>query len=146
MSAPSSCGSRRRSGTALLLVAIALLLVISSSAEAKKKNRITFAGIKSATTCIAGPGRYPTSYHLEWEAAKHRSTRSRKIVYNVYEATKRGGENFSKPTYATGPGATSFDTPKLTNEDTYYFVVRARDRGGNEDSNTVEREGQNMCE
>jgi hypothetical protein len=130
----------------LLLVAIALLLVISSSAEANKKHRITFAGIKSATTYIAGPGRYPTSYHLEWEAAKDRSTPSRKIVYNVYEATTRGGENFSKPTYTTRPGATSFDTPKLTNEDAYYFVVRARDKAGDEDSNTVEREGQNLCE
>ncbi|HWX74997.1 MAG TPA: fibronectin type III domain-containing protein, partial [Solirubrobacteraceae bacterium] len=108
--------------------------------------RITFAGIKSATTCIAGPGRYPTSYHLQWEAAKGRSMRPRKIFYNVYEATTRGGENFSKPTYTTDPGVTSFDTPKLTNEGTYYFVVRARDKAGHEDSNTVEREGQNLCE
>ena len=72
--------------------------------------------------------------------------RPRKIFYNVYEATTRGGENFSKPTYTTDPGVTSFDTPKLTNEGTYYFVVRARDKAGHEDSNTVEREGQNLCE
>jgi hypothetical protein len=26
-----------------------------------------------------------------------------------------------------------------------YFVVRARDRGGNIERNTVERQGQNLC-
>jgi hypothetical protein len=123
-----------------------MLLVISSPADATRKGHITFAGLKSATTCIAGPGKYPTSYHLEWEGAKDRSTRPPKIVYNVYEATTRGGENFSQPTYTTDSGVASFDTPKLTNEDTYYFVVRARDKAGHEDSNTVEREGQNLCE
>jgi hypothetical protein len=146
MRASSSSRPRRRSAAALLLVGIATLLLISSPADAKRKGPIIFAGLKSATTCIAGPGRYPTSYHLEWEAARDRSTRSRKIVYNVYETTTPGGENFSKPSYTTDPGITSFDTPKLTNEDTYYFVVRARDKMGHEDSNTVERVGQNLCE
>jgi hypothetical protein len=62
-------------------------------------------------------------------------------------ATTSGGENYSMPTYTSAPGATSFDTPMLpVFETTYYFVVRARDRHGNEDANTVQREGQNVCE
>ncbi len=139
--------SRRRSAAALLLAVFAVLLVVSSPTQAVKPPRIKFAGLKSATTCIPGPVREgeATSYHLEWEAAKAKTSR-RKIVYNVYEATTRGGENYSQPTYTTAPGATSFDTPQLPVEDTYYFVVRARDRMGNEDSNTVEREGQDLCE
>src|SRR5690349_17414692 len=107
MRAFGSSRPRRRSAQASLLVGIATLLVISAPADAKRKGPITFAGLQSATTCIAGPGRYPTSYHLEWEVARHRLTRSRKIVYNVYEATTPGGENFSKPTYTTDPGVTS---------------------------------------
>ena len=111
-----------------------------------RKPRISFAGLKWAATCIPGPVKEgeTSSYHLEWEAAKAKTSRH-KIVYNVYEATTRGGENYSQPTYTTAPGVTSFDTPQLPVEDTYYFVVRARDRMGNEDSNTVEREGQDLC-
>lgn len=139
--------SRRRSVTALLSAVIAVLLVVSSPTQAMRKPRIRFAGLKWATTCIPGPVKEgeTTSYHLEWEAAKAKTSR-RKIVYNVYEATTRGGENYSQPTYTTAPGVTSFDTPQLPVEDTYYFVVRARDQKGNEDSNTVEREGQDLCE
>jgi hypothetical protein len=33
----------------------------------------------------------------------------------------------------------------LPTDVTFYFVVRARDQLGNRDSNTVEREGQNLC-
>jgi hypothetical protein len=139
--------SRRRSAATLLLAVMAGLLVVGSPTQAMRKPRIKFAGLKWATTCIPGPVKEgeTTSYHLEWEAAKARTSR-RKIVYNVYEATTRGGENYSQPTYTTAPGVTSFDTPQLPVEDTYYFVVRARDRMGNEDSNTVEREGQDLCE
>ena len=56
-----------------------------------------------------------------------------------------GGEDFSVPTYTAAAGATSFDTPPLPADKTFYFVVRARDRAGNGDSNKVERQGQNLC-
>lgn len=146
MSTSSSPRPRRRSAAALLLVVIAMLLVISSPAEAKGKHHITFAGLKSATTCIAGPigGGRTSSYHLSWESASDKNRHS-PIVYEIYQATSRGGENFLRPTYTTALGVTSFDTPQLPTENTFYFVVRARDRAGNEDSNTVEREGQNLC-
>ncbi len=137
----------RRSGAASLLVVIGVSLLIGSAAEAKGKGRITFAGLKSATTCIPGPigAGKTSSYHLSWEAAGEKN-RHRRIVYEIYQATTRGGENFSQPTYTTAASVTSFDTPQLPSEKAFYFVVRARDSAGNEDSNTVEREGQNLCE
>lgn len=147
MTVSGSSRPRRRSAAVLLLVVIAMLLVISSPAEAKGKGHITFGGLKSATTCIGGPigGGRTSSYHLSWELANDKKKHSR-VVYEVYQATTRGGENFSKPTYTTAPGITSFDTPQLPTEGAFYFVVRARDRAGHEDSNTVEREGQNLCD
>jgi len=125
------------------------VLFVGAPAQAHRKDQTppTFAGLKSATTCIPGPigeGR-TSSYHLSWEAAKDNVTPSSKIVYNVYQATTAGGENFSQPTYTTAAGVTSFDTPQLPTGKTFYFVVRARDQAGNEDSNTIERQGQNLC-
>jgi hypothetical protein len=145
---PRQYQSKGAVGLLLMLVA-AVLLIISPSAEAKKRDGIppTFAGLKSATTCIPGPigGGRTTSYHLSWDAATDNVTPSSKIVYDVYQASKPGGENFSTPTYSTPAGATSFDTPQLATDKSFYFVVRARDRAGNRDSNTVERQGQNLC-
>jgi hypothetical protein len=149
MSRSSSSKPRRRRSLAVVsLVGIAVLLV-GTPAQAHRKDQTppTFAGLKSATTCIPGPigeGR-TSSYHLSWEAATDNVTPSSKIVYNVYQANTAGGEDFSHPTYTTAPGVTSFDTPQLSSTKTFYFVVRARDQAGNEDSNTVEREGQNLC-
>ena len=144
----SSKPRRRRSAVVVSLVGVAVLLV-GTPAQARRKDQIppTFAGLKSATTCIPGPigeGR-TSSYHLSWEAATDNVTPSSKIVYNVYQATTAGGEDFSKPTYTAAPGVTSFDTPQLPSDKYFYFVVRARDKAGNEDSNTVERQGQNLC-
>jgi hypothetical protein len=142
---------RRRRSLAVvsLLVGVAAILVVVSPAQARRKDTTppTFAGLKSATTCIPGPiGEGRTgSYHLTWEAATDNVTPSSKIVYNIYQATTAGGEDFSQPTYTAAPGATSFDTPQLSSVKTFYFVVRARDQAGNEDSNKVEREGQNLC-
>ena len=139
----------RRSAAASVSVLSVLLvgmLAIGPPAEAKRKGHITFGGLTAATTCIGGPigGERASSYHLSWEPATERNRRPR-IVYEVYQATTHGGENFSTPTYTTAPGVTSLDTPQLPTEDAFYFVVRARDRAGHEDSNTVEQEGQNLC-
>lgn len=146
----SSSSQRHQRSTAasvsLLSVIVIAMLVISSSADAKKKDHITFAGLTAATTCIPGPigGGRTSSYHLSWEPATEKNKHSR-MVYEVYQATTPGGENFSTPTYTTARGVTSFDTPQLPTEDTFYFVVRARDRAGHEESNTIEQEGQNLC-
>jgi len=133
----------------MLLLATAASLVFGAPAEARRSDNIppSFAGLKSATTCIPGPvgGGRTTSYNLSWDPATDNVTPSKRIVYDVYQAETSGGEDFSTPTYTTPAGATSFATPPLPADKYFYFVVRARDQAGNSDSNTVEREGQNLC-
>jgi CARDB len=107
-----------------------------------------FAGLERATTCIPGPAGGPlrsTRYGLQWHSATDDSTPASKLVYDIYEATTPGGENFGEPTYTSEPGATSFSTPPLPDDAAYYFIVRARDAAGNRDANRVERVGMNLC-
>jgi hypothetical protein len=85
------------------------------------------------------------SYHLSWNPATDDVTPSTKIVYDIYQATKPGGEDFASATYIARRGATSFTTPPLPADEFFYFVVRARDRAGNRDANQVERQGANIC-
>jgi hypothetical protein len=129
---------------------LALVVLICASATVAvggpDRTPPTYAGLKSATTCVPGPiDNRSTSYELRWDPAQDNLTPSSRIVYDVYQATKPGGEDFSAPTYTTRRGATSFATPLLPAGTTFYFVVRARDRAGNEDSNQVERQGVNLC-
>jgi CARDB len=108
----------------------------------------TFAGLQRATTCIPGPvggGTRSSPYSLRWVAATDDVTPSSAIVYDIYQANAAGGENFAVPTYTTQPGATTFLTPLLPDDNTYYFVVRARDEAGNRDTNDVERLAANLC-
>ena len=135
------------------LVAAFGLLALGSATSAlarKSPDRTppTFAGLQSAITCVPGPvgAGLSTSYRLEWEPATDDVTPSTKIVYDVYQATKPDGEDFTSPTYTVRHGATSFTTPPLPTDTTFYFVVRARDRAGNRDSNEVERQGVNVCD
>jgi hypothetical protein len=153
MSSSLLAETRRRSppgAAALLLLLVGVVALLAGPpALAKRRDTTppTFAGLKSATTCIPGPigGGRTTSYHLTWDPATDNRTPSSQIVYDVYQATTPGGEGFSAPTYSTPAGATSFDTPPLPTDKTFYFVVRARDKAGNRDSNKVERQGQNLC-
>jgi hypothetical protein len=87
-----------------------------------------------------------SAYTLRWDAASDNRTPAKKLVYHVYQASTSGGEDFSTPTYTTSAGATSFTTPALPVDTPVYFVVRARDKAGNEDANKVEREGQSLCD
>jgi len=106
----------------------------------------TFAGLESASYCTGGPVQpaETTPYGLTWQAATDDVTPSSQIVYDIFVAHAPGGEDFSHPTWTTPPGATTYTTPNLPSEGTY-FVVRARDQAGNEDQNKVEREGVNNC-
>jgi CARDB len=107
-----------------------------------------FAGLERATTCVPGPvggtTRY-TPYHLEWKPATDDGTPARELVYDVYDAQTAGGEDFSKPSYTTPPGASSFSTPPLPDNVPHFFVVRAVDKAENEDVNEAERPGENLC-
>ena len=133
----------------MLLLATTVSLVLTAPAEARRSDNIppTFAGLKSATTCIPGPiaGGRTTSYNLSWDPATDNVTPPKRIVYDVYQAETSGGEDFSTPTYTTPAGATSFATPPLPADKYFYFVVRARDQAGNSDANKVERQRQNLC-
>ena len=106
-----------------------------------------FAGIESASACTPGPQKpgETTPFTLTWMAATDNVTPSSQIVYDVYESTTAGAENFSTPTWTTPAGATIFRTPGLPSHGTFYFVVRARDQAGNEDRNTVEVRGSDPC-
>ena len=135
-------------GSLVSLLLVAQVLTASASAVAKKDTIApTFAGVRSATTCIPGPigGGRTSSYHLVWDAATDNRTPARQIVYDVYQASTEGGQDLATPTYTTAAGATVLDTPPLPTEQTFYFVVRARDKAGNRDSNTAERQGHNLC-
>lgn len=106
-----------------------------------------FAGLRSATACTPGPQRpgETTPYHLRWNAAHDDVTPSSQVVYDIFMSNTSGGEDFSEPDWTTAPGALTFTTPGLPSHGTVYFVVRARDRAGNEDHNRVERQGVDPC-
>jgi hypothetical protein len=108
----------------------------------------TFAGLSRATTCIPGPVGGPvrsSPYWLRWAPATDDTTPASEIVYDIYQASAPGGEDLTVATYTSRPGATSFTTPQLSDNAPYYFIVRARDRAGNRDVNTLERQGMNLC-
>jgi hypothetical protein len=130
----------------------AFVLLASAGTHATGRDRTppAFAGLKSATTCIPGPvgGEERMSrFRLMWPAAKDNVTPASRIAYDVYQAIAPRAENFSRASYTTRRGATSFVTPPLPSSATmtYYFVVRARDVAGNRDRNRRERPGQNLC-
>lgn len=106
-----------------------------------------FAGIAHAFACTPGPQRpgQTTPYTLSWQAASDNRTPANQIAYDIYYATRPGGEDFTQPTWTTPPGATSFRTPGLPSHGDAYFIVRARDAAGNRDANTHEQEGIDPC-
>jgi hypothetical protein len=147
-------GDRRRLRLARWLVSAIALLALTGMQAAGARAEVAspdrtppmFAGLKSATTCIPGPiDGHTASYQLSWDPATDDVTPSKQIVYDIYQATKSGGEDYSSPTYTVRHGATSFATPRLPASQQFYFVVRAKDRASNEDSNLVEHEGVNLC-
>lgn len=71
---------------------------------------------------------------LSWNAASDPST---PVTYNIYVAESSGGENYAVPGFSTQD--TSFTVGSLLNNHRYYFVVRAEDALGTEDTNTVEK-------
>jgi hypothetical protein len=128
---------------------VLLAATAAQTAGAVQGDRIppAFRGLTSATTCIPGPagGTQTTRYHLAWTSAKDNATLSSRIVYEIYQATSPGREEFFAPTYTARRGATTFATPPLPANEIVYFVVRARDAAGNVDRNRRERRGMNLC-
>jgi len=107
----------------------------------------TFAGLEGVTTCrLLTPGIVPQqlTYTLTWSAASDSGTSSAQMVYEVFYSSTSGGEDYSKPNWTTPGGATSF-TAALPGFGPFYFVVRARDKAGREDHNTVQHTAVNVC-
>jgi hypothetical protein len=88
---------------------------------------------------------------LTWNTpATDPETQSADIVYLVYQSNTPGGEfpagdagagdagAAAMPVAASDPGATSITLTNLSSDTTYYWVVRAENRGGITDSNKVE--------
>jgi hypothetical protein len=106
-----------------------------------------FAGLERAFACTPGPQQpgQTTPYTLSWQPATDNVTPAAAIVYDIYYATSPGGEDFTHPTWTTLPGAATFHTPGLPSHGGAYFVVRARDAAGNEDTNHHEQIGLDPC-
>jgi hypothetical protein len=85
-----------------------------------------------------------TLIRLYWNAATDDNTPSSEIVYRVYRSAATGGEDFTLY-ITTAPGVTFFDVTGLNPCQTYYFIVRAEDKNGNTDSNTVEKSAKTLC-
>jgi hypothetical protein len=92
----------------------------------------TFAGVEGTANVTT------TSLDLTWTAAVDEVTSPDQIVYDIYQSTQAGGENFAAPTLTTPQGATSATISGLSTGQKYFFVVRARDKAGNRDANVVE--------
>ncbi len=107
----------------------------------------SFTGLKAAFACTPGPQRpgQTTPFTLSWQAATDDVTPSSQIVYDVYVSATPGAEDFSRQTWTTPAGVTSYRTPGLPSHGTFYFVVRARDSAGNQDRNVVEQRGVDPC-
>jgi hypothetical protein len=107
----------------------------------------TFAGLTCAFACTPGPQRpgQTTPFTLSWQPATDNVTPANQIVYQIYYAPTPGGEDYAHPTWTASPGAISFRTPGLPSHADAYFVVRAQDGAGNQDSNTREQKGIDPC-
>lgn len=94
-----------------------------------------FGGLKAVNAINA------TTLELAWDSANDETTAALDIVYDVFEAVAPGGEAFTAPAYTTAPGETSYVVTGLTPKATRYYVVRARDAAGNDDTNVIEKSG-----
>src|SRR5437660_11592467 len=103
---------RRSAGVRSILVLLVGVVILAASPAAGAKRRDhtppTFAGLKSATTCVPGPigGGRTTSYTLTWDAATDNVSPSSTIGCLVYQANAPGAEDFETPTYPRAARAT----------------------------------------
>jgi hypothetical protein len=95
----------------------------------------TFAGL-STVSVESG-----ASLLLAWPAANDDFNDAGAIRYLIYRATSTGAQNFSAPVGSSAAGATTYLDRGLSPSTQYFYVVRAVDSSGNEDTNTAEVDG-----
>jgi hypothetical protein len=91
----------------------------------------TFAGVASARALGA------TLIELVWVAATDDVSAAADIKYHVYMGEGAAPTDFTTPTLTTAAGETSAIVRGLRAGNTYFFVVRAEDAAGNQDTNTA---------
>lgn len=91
-----------------------------------------FTGVTSASSIGL------TGLTLNWTSAGDNKDSGTDLFYNIYISTTSSAQVFTTPSFTTAAGATNFAITGLSSGLTYYFVVRAVDKAGNEDSNVVE--------
>jgi len=113
---------------------------ISAEAETDR-TASTFAGITGINFGQSSP--QIGKMVLNWSVASDNVTAPGNIVYKIYQSTASGGQNFTTATYSvTGGLSKTLTASDIAMNTTYYYVIRAVDEAGNEDSNTLEISGQ----
>src|SRR5207237_747329 len=96
----------------------------------------TFDGLKRASAD-------GNTVRLFWLPASDNQTNPDNMVYDVYSSLTQHREDFGKPPRATSAqGAASITLTEVNAATRYYYVVRARDFAGNQDTNIVEKSAQ----
>ena len=80
----------------------------------------------------------PTEIEVTWNAATDNQAMQSQLVYNIYSATVSGGQNFLAPDFTTPPGVLTHTFTGLTPDTDHFYVVRAQDPSGNEETNLME--------
>ena len=91
-----------------------------------------FAGCTSAVTKTS------TQVTVSWDPATDNTTPPSQIAYDVYATSTSGQESYTAAS-GTFTGVSVGLVTGLKQNTTYFFVCRARDLSGNEDTNTSER-------
>ncbi len=98
----------------------------------------TFAGIQSAT-----PSCTPLQIDLSWNEGVESC--SNPVTYNIYRSTTSGFTPDPTNRIASGVTTLTYSDTNVVDGTTYYYIVRAVDALGNEDTNTIELSATLAC-
>ncbi len=115
----------------------------AGTTDAGSSDKIDFGGVTSVSPSTPADGATPpTSLVVTWAPASLPAFPDASFTYEIYTATKGGGENYSTPAIVTPPGATSALLDGLSSTAPTFFVVRAvADVGDSKDTNVLELSG-----
>jgi hypothetical protein len=100
---------------------------------------LVFGGVTSVSPASQTPTAGKTvSLFITWNAAEDPFTLPQEMGYSIYLATVSKGESYDAPASLSIQGVTSVTIPGLQEGTTYYVVVRATNKAGDQDQNTHE--------